>query len=103
MNEMQLNTLTLRYWQDFELVDGDLEYLSELLIEEEAPLVVEVLTRRLMERRVKNEKAVWEDREAKGRVYQPREVYVAGDHLVFSALGDAVGTVVGVRPGRHPD
>jgi len=103
MNEMQLDTLTLRYWQDFELVDGDLEHLSELLIEEEAPLTVEGLTRRLMERRVENEKAVWEDREAKGRVYQPREAYAEGDHLVFSALGDAVGAVVGLRPGRHPD
>ncbi len=103
MNEIRLDTLTLRYWQDFELVSGDLEYLSELLIEEEAPLTVDVLTRRLMERRVENEKAAWEDREAKGRVYQPREAYAEGDNLVFSALGDAVGTVVGVRPGRHPD
>ncbi len=103
MSEIQLDTLTLRYWQDFELAGGDLEYLSELLIEEEAPLSVEVLTRRLMEKRVENEKAAWDDREAKGRIYQPREAYAEGDHLVFSTLGDAVGTVIGVRPGRHPD
>ena len=103
MTEMQLDTLTPKYWQDFELTDGDLRYLSELLIEEETPLTVEDLTRRLMEKRVSDEKAVWDDRESKGRVYQPRETYEEGDHLVFSAFGDTVGTVVGVRTGRHPD
>jgi hypothetical protein len=103
MSEMQLDTLTLRYWQDFELASDDLDYLSEILIEQEAPMTVGDLAKRLMEARLENEKAVWENREAQGRVYQPREAYQEGDRLVFSALGDAVGTVVGVRPGRHPD
>gem|GEM_PF-1738614 len=103
VKEMQLDTLTLRYWQDFELAPGDLEYLSELLIEEEAPLSVEDLARRLMQKRLDDEKAAWEEREAKGRVYQPREAYAEGDRLVFSALGDAAGTVVAVRPGRNPE
>ena len=103
MKDMQLDTLTLRYWQDFELAESDLEYTSDMLIEEEAPLTVEELTRRLMGRRIEDEKAIWEDREAKGRVYQPREAHSVGDLLVFSALGDAAGTVVGVRPGHNPD
>ena len=101
--ETQLDTLTLRYWQDFELAAEDLEYLSELLIEEEAPLTVEDLARRLIQKRLDDEKAVWEDREAKGRVYQPREAYAEGDRLVFSVLGDAAGTVLGVRSGRNPE
>jgi len=103
MADMRLDTLTLRYWQDFELAEGELEYLSELLIEEESPLTVEGLAQRLMEKRVSEEKAVWDDRKAKGLIYQPKEVYAEGDRLVFSGLGDAAGTVVGVRPGRHPD
>jgi hypothetical protein len=103
MSEMQLDTLTQRHWQDFELAADDLEYLSEVLIEEEAPMTVLALTRRLMEKHLADEKAIWEQREATGRVYQPREAYQEGDRLVFSALDDAVGTVVGVRPGRHPD
>jgi hypothetical protein len=103
IKEMQLDTLTLRYWQDFELAAGDLEHLSELLIEEEAPLSVEELARLLMRQRVEDEKAVWEGREAKGLVYQPREAYAEGDRLVFSALEDAAGTVVGVRSGRNPE
>jgi hypothetical protein len=103
MSEMQLDTLTQRYWQDFELAGGDLEHLSEVLIEEEAPMTVEALTRRLIEKRLADEKAIWDDRESKGHIYQPRDTYSEGDHLVFSALGDTVGTVVAVRPGRHPD
>jgi hypothetical protein len=103
MAEMRLDTLTLRYWQDFELAEGELEYLSELLIEEESPLSVEGLAQRLMARRVTEEKAVWDDRKAKGLIYQPREAYAQGDRLVFSALGDAAGVVVAVRPGRHPE
>ena len=51
MRETQLDTLTLRYWQDFEFVDGDLEHLSDLFIEEEAPLTVEVLSQRIMAKR----------------------------------------------------
>ncbi len=100
---MRLDTLTLRYWQNFELADGELVYLSESLIEEEAPLTVEALALRLMEKRVTEEREVWEDRKAKGLIYQPREAYAKGDRLVFSALGDAVGTVVAVRPGRNPE
>ncbi len=103
MAEMRLGTLTSRYWQDFKLAEGDLEFLSELLIEEESPLSVESLARRLMERRVGEEKAAWDDRKSKGLIYQPREAYAQGDRLVFSALGDAAGAVVAVRPGRHPD
>jgi hypothetical protein len=101
--DIQLDTLTLRYWQDFELATEDLEFLSELLIEQEAPLTVEELTRRLMQERLAQEKAAWEDRESKGRIYQPRDSYEVGDQLVFSAIDDTSGTVVGVRAGRHPD
>jgi hypothetical protein len=103
MSEMQLDTLTERYWQDFELASGDLEHLSEVLIEEEAPMTAEALTRRLVQKRLADEKAIWDDRESKGQIYQPRDSYSEGDHLVFSTLGDVVGTVVAVRPGRHPD
>jgi hypothetical protein len=99
---MRLDTLTLRYWQNFDLADGELEYLSELLIEEESPLTVEGLAVRLMEKRVREEEALWEGRRAKGLIYQPRESYVVGDRLVFSALGEAVGSVVGIRPGHNP-
>lgn len=103
MRDMRLDTLTLRYWQNFELMDGELEYLSELLIEEESPLTVQGLAHRLIQKRVEEEKAVWEDRKAKGVTYQPREAYVDGDRLVFPALDDAAGSVIGVRSGRHPD
>jgi hypothetical protein len=99
---MRLDTLTLRYWQNFGLADGELEYLSELLIEEESPLTIEALALRLMEKRVKEEEAAWEERRTKGLIYQPRESYVVGDRLVFSALGDAVGSVVQIRPGYNP-
>lgn len=103
MTDMRLDTLTLRYWQDFELAAGELEYLSEVLIEEESPLTLEGLAQRLMEKRVREEREAWEERKARGVIYQPREVYAEGDRLVFSALGDAIGTVLGLRPGRHPE
>lgn len=99
---MRLDTLTLRYWQNFGLADGELEYLSELLIGEESPLTVDGLGVRLMEKRVRGEEAAWEDRKAKGLLYQPQETYAEGDQLVLSAFGDTVGTVVGVRAGRNP-
>lgn len=103
MRQMRLDTLTLRYWHNFRLTDGELEYLSELLLEEESPLTAEALAVRLMEKRVREEETVWEERRSKGVIYQPREAYAKGERLVFSALGDAVGTVVGVRSGRNPE
>lgn len=66
-------------------------------------MTAEALTRRLIQKRLADEKAIWDDRESKGEIYQPRDSYSEGDNLVFSALGDVVGTVVAVRPGRHPD
>ena len=58
MTQMQLDTLTLRYWQDFQLAPDDLEHLSEVLIEQEAPMTVGALARRLMEKHLEEEKAV---------------------------------------------
>jgi hypothetical protein len=91
-------------WSGFALHDEDLEFLSNLLIEREAPLTTAELAEALVAQRLRNlaEQARREDGQPLP-VYVPREAYSNGQKVRFPVLGNAVGTVVGVRPGSNPD
>ncbi|HET7009810.1 MAG TPA: hypothetical protein VFI11_03455, partial [Anaerolineales bacterium] len=91
-------------WSSFALQDGDLDFLSNLLIEREAPLTTAELAGALVARRM--EKLAEAAREENGHqavVYAPRENYEQGQRLRFPQFGNTIGTVVGVRPGENPD
>ena len=102
MTERQ--TQTAAYWGEaFEIEDSDLDYLYNLLLEEETPLSTAEMALAIIERRVERETQAAKRREQGTTVYLPKEVYNAGQQLVFPALDYAAGTVAAMRPGHNPE
>ena len=99
-----LQTRSASYWNDsFGVEDVDLEFLYNLLLEEETPLTTSELVLALVRWRVEREALALQRSASGGAVYLPKEPYQPGQQLVFPALAYIQGTVVAVRPGRHPE
>lgn len=103
---MAVSPFALRedYWTTFQLLDPDIEFLYNHLMEKEAPLTSQEMLKALVNERVGREKQVLEkQRSAKGDTYLPKEHYQVQQQLLFPALAWQQGTVKTVRPGRNPD
>ena len=102
MTERQ--TQTAAYWGEaFAIEEGDLDYLYNLLLEEETPLSTDEMALAIIERRTERETQAIKRREQGTTLFRPQESYSTGQQLVFSALDYSLGTVVGVRPGHNPE
>ncbi len=92
------------YWETFEILPEDIEFLYNCLMEKEAPLTTHELTVALVEERIRREKvAIEKQRAAGGSTYLPKESYTVGQYLVFPVLNWKRGQVVSIRPGYNPD
>ncbi|MCC7359018.1 MAG: hypothetical protein IT317_06055 [Anaerolineales bacterium] len=97
-------TQTAAYWGEaFEIEESDLDYLYNLLLEEETPLSTNEMALAIIERRVEREAQAAKRREQGTTLYRPKDTYTAGQQLVFSALDYTSGIVRAVRPGRNPE
>ncbi len=97
-------TQTAAYWSEaFEIEESDLDYLYNLLLEEETPLSTSEMALAIIERRVEREAQAAKRREQGTTLYVPKETFAVGQQLVFSALDYAAGLVVALRPGRNPE
>jgi hypothetical protein len=93
-----------RYWSEFEVQDADLDVIYNLLLERERPLTTREMALALIEHRIRQlEREAQQASEQALAVYLPSEDFRVGQKLAFPALGNAVGTVVGVREGQNPD
>ena len=92
------------YWEDFELLDDDIEFIYNHLLEVETPLTPEELVSVLVEERIQREiRAIEEQRLAGGEIFLPKEGYTIDQKLVFPALDWQQGSVVDSRKGWNPD
>jgi hypothetical protein len=97
-------TQTAAYWGEaFVIEEGDLDYLYNLLLEEETPLSTDEMALAIIERRTEREAQAIKRREQGTTLFRPLDAFAMGQQLVFPALDYAMGTVVGVRAGRNPD
>lgn len=95
---------TTEYWTTgFQLSEEDLEFLEDLLKQEERPVTDARLAKALVEHRVRREDQRIRREMSRGTPYQPKTDYAPGDTLVFPTLDFAVGTVVAKRPGKNPE
>ncbi len=92
------------YWETFEILPEDVEFLYNYLLDKETPLTTRELTVALVEERIQREKITIEKQRASGgSTYLPKENYAVGQYLVFPVLKWKRGQVVAVRPGYNPD
>jgi hypothetical protein len=97
-------TQTAEYWSEaFDVEESDLDYLYNLLLEEETPLSSAEMVLAIIERRVEREAQAARRREQGTTLFIPKETFSVGQQLVFPALEYAAGTVVGLRPGHNPE
>lgn len=102
MTERQ--TQTAAYWSAaFTIEDADLEYLYNLLLEDETPLTTDEMALAIIRRRCDLEAQALKRQEQGASVYLPKETYPVGQRLVFPALQFMTGIVVALRPGHNPE
>jgi hypothetical protein len=100
----ELETQSAAFWGEaFEIEDSDLDYLYNLLLEEETPVSTDEMALAIIERRVERETQAAKRRDEGTTVFKPKDTYATGQVLVFPALEYVAGTVVAVRPGRNPE
>lgn len=92
------------YWgSGFAIEDADLDYLYNLLLEEETPLTTEEMAHVIIRRRIEREAEALKRREQGAVPYLPQETFTVGQQVAFSTPRFVIATVVGVRPGHNPD
>ncbi len=93
-----------RYWSEFEVQDADLDVIYNLLLERERPLTTLEMALELIQHRLMQlEREAQQASEQAVALYLPANDYKVGQRLAFPALGNAIGTVVGMREGENPD
>lgn len=101
---IQRQTQTATYWEEqFTLTEKDLSFLYGLILDEARPFTLKALSVALVERHCRQEEELIQAELSKGAVYQPKDTYEVGSHIIFPALNYALGTVEGSRPGKNPD
>ncbi len=97
-------TQTEAYWgAAFKIEETDLDYLNNLLLEEETPLTTDEMTLAIIRRRCEREAEAAKHRRQGAVVYLPKETYAIGQTLVFPELQFVTGKVVNLRQGRNPE
>jgi hypothetical protein len=101
---IQRRTQTETYWHEqFGPTDQDVGHIYALILEQGKPVPIESLSLALIDLHCRQEERVIESELNRGPVYQPRDRYKVGQHIIFPALDYALGEVTGFRPGRNPD
>jgi hypothetical protein len=101
---IQRKTQTATYWQEqLSLSRKDLAALYGLILDLAKPQDTATLAEALIERHCRQEEESIQAELGRGRLYQPREAYEAGEAILFPAMEFALGKVVDTRPGRNPD
>ncbi|GAB5490245.1 MAG: hypothetical protein Phog2KO_04600 [Phototrophicaceae bacterium] len=95
--------LAKRWARNFKVNQEDIDYLMNLLLEEETPMTTRQLARVIVDTRLEAEQAAIEEQYKNTKVYNPSEKYEVGDRVVFTEMELATATVAEVRKGVNPD
>lgn len=101
MSDTFVQPLATDWGARFVVEDADLEFIYNLLLEEETPLTTAEMARALTAHRFERESKAEQQRQQGTQMYYPREAYAVGQTLTFPALGFVTGVVQAVRPGHN--
>ncbi|MGB4595080.1 MAG: hypothetical protein WBI14_04170 [Anaerolineaceae bacterium] len=91
------------YWKNLQIASDDINYLTNILFENEEPLTIDGLTTHFFQHRIALlEKNSAIEQSARGEIYFPRDINQVGDRLQFGQFNWSTGTVKSVRDGNNP-
>ncbi len=90
------------YWESFNLEEGDLSALFNLL-SDGRPHSAHELVEAIVAYRIQKEQTSIARALEHGKIYQPKSDYEVGDSVVFPSMNYQMGEVVGKRPGVNPE
>ncbi|MCL4393700.1 MAG: hypothetical protein M1482_02615 [Chloroflexi bacterium] len=91
------------FWKQVGTTDADVEHLYGFLLERGTPAALSELTAHLIEWRVREEdRKLAELAARRAPLYQPKQTFEVGQHLVFTAFDNREGVVTQVRAGENP-
>lgn len=97
-------TLKPNYWEEFEILDSDLEFLYNHLLDNEIPLTPDELVAVLVNERIQKEReALTSSSQKLGAIYYPKDEYSVGQALQFPHLNWKRGVVKSIRDGHNPE
>jgi hypothetical protein len=99
----QLPSASIVWGEAFTPTDLDIAFLSNLLLEEGAPMESERLALALIRERLQNEARRRARLDASDTIYLPQNRCKVGDRLVFPATDFLHGTVLSIRPGQNTE
>lgn len=103
---MTVVSLSLRedYWDTLDILDGDVEFIHNNLLDVETPLTTLELVTELISEHIQIEIRDLEDKIRQGgKKYLPKEQYSKGDAIIFPHLDWVKGVVKDVRAGINPE
>ncbi len=90
-------------WEQFTVLESDLDHLVNFLVEREEPYPLGVLASELTSYRYDQLTSMVEDTLSQGRMYRPGESYQVGETVVFPHLNNLTGEIVDIRAGHNPE
>lgn len=86
---------------NFVVEEAEIEHIKTLLLEKETPLSSEHIAAILVEKRLKDEAAILEERYKDAYIYNPADSYEIGQKLVFPVMDYATAEIADIRPGEN--
>ena len=96
-------TFDENWYENFQVEKGDLEVLTNAMMETEAPMTSRDLAMTLVQRKVQQQSQPEKMDETSVPAYDPAKSYTVGIRLRFPQFDDSVGEVVHQREGTTPD
>ena len=90
------------FWENIGTSDAEIEHLYGFILERGAPTASRDLAAHLIEWRIREEeRRIAEHAARQAPIYQPKQTYAVGQHIIFTALDDRDGEVKQIRAGDN--
>lgn len=98
------NSIPENYWETAEILDEDLEFIFNHLLDIETPQTTIELVSALVSHKINNHiQNLQKKRQSGGDVFLPKDSHKVGENLIFPALEWQKGKVSSIRPGHNPE
>jgi len=94
--------LAKQWLKNFVITPEDVEDITNYLLEKETPMLTRDLALYLINKRLEQERALYQKRFKIARLYNPAETHAVGDKLLFGKWDLALGVVKDKRQGNNP-